>query len=250
MKNVPHPNLSIASLKKHVLQQISRISLVFILLFGFYTEGSAQCTCTDCRCADSLELVKLYNATNGANWTIKWNLAQPITSWYGVTSGNGRVIRLDMVSNKLSGTIPNLNLPYLSYLSFYSNQLSGAIPNLKMPKLILLLLQFNQLSGCIPKEIKTNCPLITATGGGIASNPNLTTQSWANYWNNGEGACAPVAVATANLPENIRLYPNPVHDFLFIENTKNMDKAMIYNVLGSLVLSTQQFPIWLLERIV
>jgi GEVED domain/CARDB len=33
-----------------------------------------------CRYQDSLQLVSLYNATNGANWTKKWNLATPINT--------------------------------------------------------------------------------------------------------------------------------------------------------------------------
>ena len=37
-----------------------------------------------CRYQDSLQLVSLYNATNGAGWTNKWDLLQPMTGWHGI----------------------------------------------------------------------------------------------------------------------------------------------------------------------
>ncbi|MDZ7876107.1 MAG: hypothetical protein U5L45_00475 [Saprospiraceae bacterium] len=249
-----------------------------------------DCTCkgsviaidtTSCRYKDSLQLVAFYNATNGANWTNKWLLNQPITTWYGVrlnTEGcvqsinlggnrlNGNLIDIQLpqldtfilAQNSLNGsipnfsglpqikvieigwngfsnTIPNFNLPTLKILSLIYCQLSGSIPvfnrlialevldlgfnqltgtlptfefaprlrdvrlrhnllsgnipKFNIPLLNLLWLDSNRLSGCIPRELKTNCPLIGATSGNIFNNPNLATQSWANYWNNNEGAC-------------------------------------------------------------
>jgi gliding motility-associated-like protein len=266
---------------------------------------SADCVCrgidiNSCRYQDSLQLVSLYNETRGANWTNKWDLAQPMTTWYGVTlNATGCVTQVILDNNNLIGTLPNLslnslqefnlsinkitgsipnlsintlqglylndnlfsdnipvfNLPQLKNLYLFNNQLTGAIPSLSLPNLQHLYLHTNRLNntiptlilpsiitlhlynnqligsiptfdfpvlqdlnlsinqlsgtvpllnfpalrgfyindnlltGCIPQEIKTRCPLITATGGNISNNPNLTTQSWANYWNNGEGAC-------------------------------------------------------------
>ena len=405
-------NVFTTTLKSTIFKQITTLLLVFTLVFGFYTEGSSQCPCTNCGCTDSLELVKLYNATNGANWTKKWILTDSLKNWYGVTLENGRVKTLILVNNQLagtipnfnlpnlqtlnignnqligsvpnfnlpqlkdlslyfnqligqipnfnlpnleflnlsgnqlsgivpnfnltnlkkiaitnnhliglipnlilpnleqfhlnnnelSGTIPNFNLPKLEYINFEFNQLSGSIPNFTLPNLKLLYLSGNQLSGsipnfslpklvqllliqnqlsgripnftlpnleflwlahnqlreqvpsfnlpmlytlwlnnnqlvgCIPKEIKFNCPMISAGGGEIRNNPNLSTQSWANYWNNSEGACPPTAVENTQ-ENNGRLYPNPVHDFLFIEGFEKASKVLIYNVLGSLVLN-------------
>ena len=271
---------------KSTATRLFRCLLAVCLFFTCFTEGVAQCGCTDCRCADSLELVRLYDSTGGVGWTNRWDLAQPMTTWYGVSISNDRVKtialsnntllgnipnlnlpklqalflptnllngsipnfnlpnlqELHLNNNKLSGSIPNFNLPNLEVLylsrndrlsgnipnfnlpnlrilslasnlqlngsipnlnlpklqSLYlnNNQLSGTIPNFSLPNLQLLLLNNNQLDGCIPKEIKTNCPLITATGGFLDRNPNLATQSWANYWNNNEGACIPCASMT------------------------------------------------------
>ncbi len=426
MKNFYEKHGLKASLKSAIRNTIGQLSLILILILGFYTEGVTQCTCTNCRCNDSLELVKLYNATGGANWTRKWILTSPMTTWSGVFLTDGRVTLIDVSSNnligtipelnltkletlyinfnynlsgtipnfdlpklqvldlavnlslsgtipnfnllpelqtlflsdnqltgtipnfnslpklqtlylwnnqltgtipnfnllpklqslvlsgnQLSGTIPNFDLPKLKYLdlsfnpltgtipnfklkkleglfffftqlsgtipnfelpnlkilqldynqlsgtipnfklsklefiSLTSNQLSGQIPNFNLPNLQTLLLNDNQLSGCIPKEIKTNCPLIGAFGGDVSNNPNLATQSWVNYWNNGEGACLPIPMSrmtaswSATTTNDWRIYPNPAHDALNIEGLTEMSKVTIYNVAGGLVLNTQ-----------
>ena len=126
-----------------------------------------------CRKNDSLELVKLYNATDGPNWTNKWDLGKPINTWYGINlNAQGCVTsiylqdnqlhgnipafnlpdlkQLFLYKNKLIGTLPSFNLPNLEELSLHSNELSGSIPNFNMPLLKLLSLGLNQFSGNIP----------------------------------------------------------------------------------------------------
>jgi hypothetical protein len=104
-----------------------------------------------CRTQDSLQLVRLYNATNGANWTNKWILTTPINTWYGVTlNTNGCVLRLELETNNLEGTLPNLNMPNLEGIFMIENKLSGTIPNFNLPNLKALFLYRNQLSGSIP----------------------------------------------------------------------------------------------------
>jgi hypothetical protein len=93
--------------------------------------------------------------------------------------------------NRLTGNIPNFNLPNLQQLYFANNQLTGNIPSLVLPNLRFIQWQMNQLTGCIPDSLRRNCPLIGAVNGNISNNPNLATQNWANYWNNGTGACMP-----------------------------------------------------------
>jgi len=103
---------------------------------------------SSCRYRDSLELVKLYNATSGPNWTNKWDLTKPMNTWYGVTVDvNGCVSQVSIPNNKLIGIIPNLNLPNLSSLNLNRNQLSDTIPNFNLPRLIVLRLNNNNLSG-------------------------------------------------------------------------------------------------------
>ena len=105
-------------------------------------------------------LVALYNATDGANWTTNtnWLSDKPLGEWHGVTTdGNGRVTRLELFENRLSGTLPSElgNLTNLTHLWLYSNQLSGEIPSElgSLANLTELWLYSNQLSGSIPSEL-------------------------------------------------------------------------------------------------
>ena len=102
-------------------------------------------------------LVALYNATGGANWTnnYNWLTNAPLGQWHGVTTDtNGRVTRLYLSSNQLSGGIPPQlgSLANLESLSLNINQLSGEIPAElgSLSNLRQLHLSGNQLSGEIP----------------------------------------------------------------------------------------------------
>jgi hypothetical protein len=140
-----------------------------------------------CRQRDSLALVDLYNSAGGVNWVNKWDLNQPMTTWYGlqyttegcvrslylrqnnlvgslpVSIGNLTEIEaLEMSRNKLTGVIPNTigNLFKLKDVFLGYNQLSGSIPSTigSMRGLITFHIHYNQLSGTIPTEIG-NVPL-------------------------------------------------------------------------------------------
>jgi hypothetical protein len=34
--------------------------------------------------SDKTVLLKLYTATNGANWNTEWDLSSPVSTWYGI----------------------------------------------------------------------------------------------------------------------------------------------------------------------
>jgi len=118
------------------------------------------------RYRDSLALVALYNATNGVNWTISWDLNQTLDSWYGIGINEyGRVISLDLSYNELIGIIPFEieNLTELVVLNFEGNQLNGTIPNKvgNLKQLVKLSLGSNTLEGSIPSEIGSLSELTT-----------------------------------------------------------------------------------------
>ena len=127
---------------------------------------------------DRAALVALYEATDGADWrrSDNWLTEASIATWYGVTTDEqGRVTRLFLQNNGLSGPLPDLSaltsltslnlginnltgpipdlsaLINLTSLSFYYNQLAGPIPDLSaLTNLKVLYLHKNQLGGPIP----------------------------------------------------------------------------------------------------
>ena len=109
---------------------------------------------------DRAALVALYNATDGANWANNsgWLTDTPMSQWHGVvTDKTGRVTRLVLEENRLSGEIP-AELGRLSNLTaFYlgGNQLGGEIPVELGSLSDLTLLSFwgNHLTGEIPAEL-------------------------------------------------------------------------------------------------
>ena len=110
--------------------------------------------------SDRAALVALYNATGGENWLNSdgWLGSQPIGQWRGVTTDdNGRVTRLNLRDNQLSGEIPAElgDLSNLIDLYFFGNGLSGEIPGElgNLSNLTHLDLDDNQLSGEIPGEL-------------------------------------------------------------------------------------------------
>ena len=134
----------------------------------------ADCSCSGtnlntCSYLDSLVLVELYNATDGANWTTTWNLSAPMSSWYGVTTNaEGCVTCLDLdevhdcthsstPGNNLVGTIPDAlgSLTNLTFLNLRSNNLSGTIPIElgNLTEVTYLNLSYNNLTGSIPSEL-------------------------------------------------------------------------------------------------
>jgi len=104
-------------------------------------------------------LITLYNATNGENWTNTWNLNQPLTNWYGVTTNtDGCVTQLQLDNNNLNGQqIPSQigDLENLEVLNLDGNNLNGSIPLeiSELRKLTILSLGNNNLTGGIPSQL-------------------------------------------------------------------------------------------------
>ena len=105
---------------------------------------------------DSMALVALYNSTDGPNWTNNTNwLTDSVSKWYGITVINGRVAKINLFENNLSGTIPIeiANLTALKRIKVWSNQLTGTIPSEigNLTELESLQLNNNNFSGTIPE---------------------------------------------------------------------------------------------------
>ena len=110
--------------------------------------------------ADRAVLVALYEATGGANWkdNTNWLSAAPLDEWYGVTTDEeGRVLRLNLGDNELTGSIPAelAQLKDLRRLNLGGNELTGSIPAelAQLQNLTQLWLYGNELTGSIPAEL-------------------------------------------------------------------------------------------------
>ena len=109
---------------------------------------------------DRAALVALYNATDGANWlnNRNWLSNAPMGVWHRVTTdSDGRVTRLYLDDNQLTGEIPAElgSLTNLKWLDLPHNQLTGGIPAElgSLTNLEWLDLYKNQLTGEIPAEL-------------------------------------------------------------------------------------------------
>lgn len=108
---------------------------------------------------DYQPLQDLYTSTNGVSWKNKngWLTGCDPCGWYGVTCSQGRVTRLDLHDNGLSGSISMSlgSLTNLQSLYLQDNALTGIIPDSlgSLSDLRELDLKGNQLSGSIPQSL-------------------------------------------------------------------------------------------------
>ena len=76
------------------------VVLVFSVLSGVLptsSQANSALETNNCRAADSLVLVDFHRFSFGDNWTIPWDLTQPMDTWYGVAlNANGCVECIDM----------------------------------------------------------------------------------------------------------------------------------------------------------
>ena len=72
-------------------------------------------------------LIKLYQSTNGDNWTnnTNWCSDKPIEEWYGITCLDNGKYQLDLTYNNLTGKIEQTFPDDLIYLFCYGNQLTS-----------------------------------------------------------------------------------------------------------------------------
>ena len=172
--------------------------------------------------SDRDALMALYNATGGANWTnnANWGTNAPLNNWYGVgADAAGRVVRLDLYSNNLSGVIPPAigSLASLEGLDVFNNSLAGNIPPQlgNLASLRDLYLGDNNLTGPIPPQLGTIAGLRNLYLGGnnlsgtvppqLGSLASLVTLTL--YENNLSGAIPPEFGQLSAL-EALHLYNN------------------------------------------
>jgi Leucine-rich repeat (LRR) protein len=109
---------------------------------------------------DCFDLVVLYNATDGDNWTNNSHWGSPdVDAWHGVIVDplSNRVISLDLAQNGLDGQFPPqmYGLQALRFLQLSGNGLDGPLPDYigNLSALEFLQIGFNDLSGPLPASL-------------------------------------------------------------------------------------------------
>ena len=109
---------------------------------------------------DRAALTALYHATGGPDWKTNdnWLTDDPVGEWHGVdVDEQGRVSRLSLSNNGLTGTIPPEvgAVTHLRILHLGSNRLTGPIPPEigDLTRLEQLILLYTDLVGELPREL-------------------------------------------------------------------------------------------------
>ena len=130
--------------------------LLFGLILGITTIVQAATDCnlvTEIPPAECESLLELYHSTNGDSWhnNDDWNKTNTPCSWYGITCENNGVVEIESNFNNLTGQLPNFSaLQNLRELYLVSDKLTGTIPDFNLPNLEELYLSYEQLTGTIP----------------------------------------------------------------------------------------------------
>ena len=109
---------------------------------------------------DSLVLVAMHDATNGTSWTNRtgWKSSQ-VKNWFGITEKGGRVTRVEMPNNNITGAIPSVivNLNAMKTFNVGTNNVTS-IPDLSaMPAITNLDVSGNNLDFA---SLESNASLI------------------------------------------------------------------------------------------
>ncbi len=121
----------------------------------------AQCN----RQLDSVALATLY-ANNSNQWKQRWNLQQPMSSWYGITlNAEGCVTSIELINHGISGNLPEIapgTFIALEEVRLDSNNLFSSLPPSwgGLPNLRILNLAGNKFSGSLPASWTTFPKLI------------------------------------------------------------------------------------------
>jgi Leucine-rich repeat (LRR) protein len=164
-------------------------------------------------------LVALYTSTNGASWSNTENWGTTNTPWAGVNAADGRVARINLPSNSLTGPLPAElgNLSGLDFLYLSGNQLTGLLPadlgNLS--SLEYLNLSYTKLTGPLPAGLGNlsnleylNLANNDLTGQLPAELGNLSNLEYFDFSNNNLVGLLPTELGNLSNLENLNLSYN------------------------------------------
>ena len=191
-------------------------------------------------------LTALYDSTDGPGWTNSrnWKTAAALDKWHGVTTdADGRVQRLGLSFNGLSGTIPAElgNLTNLQWLNLWNNDLSGTIPAElgNLTNLQSLNLLGNDLSGTIPAELGnlTNLQVLYLSQNRLSGTipaelGNLTNLQGMYLYENELSGTIPAELGNLTNLESLYLYENELSGTIPAE-LGNLTNLQWLNLLGN-----------------
>ena len=128
--------------------------------------------------ADRGALEGFYNATDGPNWTVGTNwltTEEPLSAWHGVTTdSNGRVTRVVLSNNELTGTI------------------SVAVEQLENLEQLILSVN-DELTGQLPEELRhlSNLEILNVSGTNVCAPTDAAFQAWLATITFQGGVCEP-----------------------------------------------------------
>ena len=194
---------------------------------------------------DRAVLVALYEATDGDNWTdnTNWLSDAPLGEWFGVTTNaNGRVTRLELDENALSGSLPASlgNLTHLQELDLSDNELSGVLPASLGNLTNLQRLSFfrNQFSGSLPAWLGnlTNLQWLSLSWNAFSGSlpawlGNLTNLEYLDLSDNGFSGVLPASLGNLTNLQWLSLNDNPLSGALpaSLGNLTNLQVLLLHN---------------------
>jgi len=189
---------------------------------------------------DSLALVDIYNAGDGANWTNATNwLTGEVSTWAGVVVSGGRVTELSTEGMNMGGTLsPSIgNLTALTSLKIMGlenpvtiSPVSGSIPSeiWNLTNLKKLQIKFTNITGGIPAGIESMVNLSeinfqqTYLGGTIPEEVfNLPALKKAYLHESNFTGAVPATIANATQLERLYLQSNKLEGPLTFVDIKN-----------------------------
>jgi hypothetical protein len=116
------------------LKQCIACFTVLIFLYSFACEETPfKNVSSEYALSDRNALMELFDSTGGDQWKNNsgWGQGAPSNSWHGIqVNSRGRVTRVDLFNNGLSGPLPESvgDLKKVTYLNLKNNNLAGPIP--------------------------------------------------------------------------------------------------------------------------
>ena len=191
----------------------------------------------------------------GGDKSLNWSEDLSIGEWQGISISKGRVARLNLVDQGLTGIVPSElgSLTNLRHLSLGGNQLTGGIPTVlgNLSNLRSLWLRLNQLTGEIPAELGNLSNLLFLDLSGNQLTGEIPTElgsldlGWLVLNNNQLTGGIPTELGSLANLEGLALYNNqltgaiPVElgnlaNLLFLELDGNQLTGEIPKELGNL----------------